>query len=210
MNPLSLPAAIAVRVLGDLTAIATAARTAVPVAQAIGELDLRQMQDDLHTLAQTASALPRIEQDLTHRMDEAEDTIQRGVEAAQALVEALPEITGGIDEVRRAREAAQALVDAVPVIAGGIEEIRRARVAAAEIVDGLPVLGRAADAAEKLVGGIDEVRQSREVLIQSRETLERASKNIEEALQRIEPLQGLTERIGRISDRLPGGTRDPR
>jgi hypothetical protein len=49
------------------------------------------------------------------------------------------------------------------------------------------------------------------VLLEARGTLERASATIEEALHRIEPLQGLTERVGRLPDPLPGrAPREPR
>jgi methyl-accepting chemotaxis protein len=147
MNPLALPLGIALSVVRDV----------------------RQMRDDLHRLAVATQDLPRIEAELTRRIDEAEETVQRGVIGVEALVSTIPLIQSSMAE-----------------------------------------LTRAADAAEKLVGGIDEVRQSREVLLEARGTLERASATIEEALQRIEPLQGLTERIGRLSDRLPGGHREPR
>ncbi len=88
----------------------------------------------------------------------------------------------------------------------------------------LPTLERAADAAEKLSGeGLDEVRSSREALLEARgqadeliaaaeraqKALDRASDNVEAALARAEPLQGLAERVGRLSERLPGGGRPP-
>jgi methyl-accepting chemotaxis protein len=145
INPLALPLGIVVRLVGGV----------------------RQMQQDLHRLANAADDLPRIEAELTRMIEEAEGTMERGVRGVEALVAALPDIALGIAE-----------------------------------------LSRAADAAEKMVGGIDEVREAREVLLSSRATLERASATIEEALLRIEPLQGLTERIGRLSDRLPGGHRE--
>jgi methyl-accepting chemotaxis protein len=148
MNPLALPVGIVLAVVRDV----------------------RQMRDDLHRLADAAEDLPRIEAELTRRIDEAEGTVQRGVVGVEALVATIPLIQSSMGE-----------------------------------------LTRAADAAEKLVGGIDEVRQSREVLLEARGTLERASATIEEALHRIEPLQGLTERVGRLADRLPGGApREPR
>jgi chromosome segregation ATPase len=209
MNPLSLPVGIAARVLGDLAAIAAAARAAVPVAESVGEMDLKQVQNDLHTLAQAAERLPEVEGELTRRMDEMENTAEAGVaqleratEAAEAIVASLPVIEGGIDEVRRATKAAEALAAAAPEIAAGIPEIAKARVAA-----------------EKLVDGLDEVRASRETLLEmkgqaeqliaaserAQKALDRASDNVELALQRAEPLQGLTERIARLNERLPGG-----
>ena len=60
MNPLTLPVGIVARVLGDLAAVAAAARAVVPVAQAAGEMDLRQMQDDMHVLAEARRALPEV------------------------------------------------------------------------------------------------------------------------------------------------------
>jgi methyl-accepting chemotaxis protein len=171
INPLALPVGIALAVLRDV----------------------RQMRDDLHRLADAAEDLPRIEAELTARIDDAEDTVQRGVAGVEALVAALPQIEGGVEELRAARTAAEAIVAGVPTIERGVDD-----------------LTRAADAAEKLVGGIDEIRESREVLLEARGTLERASATIEEALHRIEPLQGLTERVGRLADRLPGGHREPR
>jgi hypothetical protein len=197
MNPLSLPVGIATRVLSDLTAITAAARAFV-------ELDTQQMQRDLHVLAQTAERLPAIESELTRRMDEVEDTAEAGVgqlkqatAAAEAIVASLPQIEEGIGQLKRATLAAEALVRAAPI----------------------PVLERAADAGEKLVDGLDEVRKSRETLLEmkgqaeqlidtserAQKALDRASNNVELALARAEPLQGLTERIARINERLPGG-----
>jgi chromosome segregation ATPase len=209
MNPLTLPVGIAARVLGDLAAIAAAARAAVPVAESVGELDLKQMQTDLHTLAQAAARLPEVEAELTRRMDEMENTAETGVAqlerataAAEAIVASLPVIEAGIDEVRRATAAAEALAAAAPDIAAGVPEIAKARAAA-----------------EKLVDGLDEVRASRETLLEmkgqaeqligaserAQTALDRASDNVELALARAEPLQGLTERIARLNERLPGG-----
>ena len=231
MNPLSLPVGIAARVLGDLAAIAAAARAVVPVAQAVDELDLKQMQEDMHVLADAAARLPEVEAELTRRMDEVEDTAEAGVEqlkrattAAEAIVESLPVIEGGIAELRRATAAAEALVQAAPEIAAGVPEIARARAAAEKLTESIPVLERAADAGEKLAGeGLDQVRESREALLEARaqadqliaaseraqKSLDRASDNVELALARAEPLQGLTERIARINERLPGGRGGP-
>lgn len=268
MNPLAVPVGLAARVLGDLAALAAAARAVVPVAEAAGELDLRQMQDDLHALARVAEDLPRVEGELTRRMDEAEDSVERAVKAAEALVDGMPEITAGIAELRGAREAAEqivaslpevtrgieelrgaraaaeeivaslpvitdgiselrratkaaeALADAAPEIQAGVPEIARARAAAEQLVETVPLLERMTHAGEKMAGeGLDEVRASREKLLeangQAREliaasaraqtALDRASDNVELALARAEPLQGLTERIARINERLPGG-----
>ena len=81
------------------------------------------------------------------------------------------------------------------------------------------MLERAAEAGEKLAGeGLDQVRESREALLEARgqadqliaaseraqKALDRASENVELALARAEPLQGLTERIARLNERLPG------
>lgn len=222
MNPLALPIGIAARVLGDLTAITAAARAAIPVAEAVGELDMRQIQDDLHTLARVAEDLPRVEGELTRRMDEAEDSVDRAVAAAEALVEGMPEVTAGIAELRGAREAAEAIVDSLPVITSGIDELRRATKAAELLTDSLPLLERMTDAGEKLAGeGLEQVRASRATLEEARgqaeqliaasehaqAALDRASQNVELALARAEPLQGLTERIARLNERLPGGSR---
>ena len=206
MNPLALPLGVAARVMG---------------------IDLKQIQDDLHRLADAAEDLPRIEADLTRRMDEAEDAVEAGIaqltratEAAEAIVASLPVIEGGIAELKRATQAAEALVDAAPEIAAGVPEIARARAAAEKLTESIPVLERAADAGEKLAGeGLDEVRSSREALLEARgqadqliaaseraqKALDRASDNVEVALARAEPLQGLTERIARLNERLPGG-----
>jgi hypothetical protein len=154
VNPLSLPVGIAIRVLGDLTAVATAARALVPAAQAVAEVDFRQAQDDLHVLAQSARRLPAIESELTRRMDEAEATVGRAVIAAEALVD-------GLDEVRASREA---------------------------------LVGARGEAAA-LIAAAERAQTS----------LDRASDNVEAALARAEPLQGLAERVGRLSERLPGG-----
>lgn len=222
MNPLSVPVGIAARVMGDLAAIAAAARAAVPVAESIGQLDMRRLQSDIHTLAATASALPRIEENLTQRMDVAEETVERAVKAAEALVEGMPEIVAGIDELRAAREAAEAIVASLPVIESGVAQLRQATAAAEKLTEALPTLERAADAGEKLVGGLDEVRASRETLLEAKgeaqqliaaaeraqAALDRASDNVELALARAEPLQGLTERIARLNERLPGGGRN--
>jgi chromosome segregation ATPase len=172
VNPLTFPVGIAVRVLGDLTAIAVAARAFV-------ELDMQEAQDDLHVLAQTARELPRVESELTRRIDDAE-----------------------------------------AILAEGIAEIRRATAAAESLAGALPTLERAANAADKLVDGLEEVRASREALLDARgeaaaliaaaeraqKSLDRASDNVEAALARAEPLQGLAERVGRLSERLPGGS----
>lgn len=207
MNPLTLPVGVAVRVLGDLTAIATAARAMVPAAEGMAKVDFEQVQEDLHTLAGVARELPRVEGELTKRMDEAENTLERGLE-----------------EMRRATAAAESLASAAPEIQAGVPEIAKARKAAEKLASALPTLERAADAAEKLVGGLDEVRASREALLEARgqandliaaaeraqKSLDRASDNVEAALARAEPLQGLAERVGRLSERLPGGERrDP-
>ena len=226
MNPLSLPVGIAARVLGDLAAIAAAARAAIPAAEAVGELDMKQLQADLHVLAEAAGRLPEIESELTRRMDEMEDTAETGVaqlrratEAAEAIVASLPVIEGGIAELKRATKAAEALAEAAPDIQAGVPEIARARAAAEKLTESIPILERAADAGEKLVGGLDEVRASRETLLEmkgqaeqliaaserAQGALDRASDNVELALARAEPLQGLTERIGRLNERLPGG-----
>jgi methyl-accepting chemotaxis protein len=246
MNPLALPVGIATRVLGDLAALAAAARAVVPVAEAAGELDFRQIQDDLHTLARVAEDLPRVEGELTRRMDEAEDSLERAVKAAEALVDGMPEITAGIAELRGAREAAEqivaslpvitdgigelrratkaaeALADAAPDIQAGIPELARARAAAEKLTDSIPLLERMTDVGEKLAGeGLDEVRASRKSLAEAKVqadqliaaseraqgALDRASENVELALARAEPLQGLTERIARLNERLPGGGR---
>jgi chromosome segregation ATPase len=229
MNPLTLPVGIAARVLGDLAAIAAGARAMVPVAQQVGELDLRQMQGDLHVLAQAAERLPEVESELTRRMDEMEKTAETGVaqleratKAAEAIVDSLPVIEGGIAELRRATAAAEGLVAAAPEIVAGVPEIARARAAAEKLTESIPVLERAADAGEKLAGdGLDQVRESREALLEARgqadqliaaseraqKALDRASDNVELALARAEPLQGLTERIARLNERLPGGGR---
>ena len=229
MNPLALPVGIAARVLGDLAAIAAGARAMVPVAQQVGELDLAQMQEDLHVLAQAAERLPDVESELTRRMDEMEDTAETGVaqleratKAAEAIVASLPVIEGGISELKRATAAAEALVASAPEIAAGVPEIARAREAAEKLTESIPVLERAADAGEKLAGeGLDQVRESREALLEARsqadqliaaseraqKALDRASDNVELALARAEPLQGLTERIARLNERLPGGGR---
>ena len=174
MNPLSLPVGIAVRVMGDLAAIAAAARAFV-------ELDLRQMQEDVHVLAEVAARLPDIESELTRRMDEMEDTAEHGVA-----------------ELKRATRAAEKLIDAIPL------------------------LERMTEAGDKLAGeGLDEVRAARETLQEAKAqaeqliaaaeraqgSLDRASDNVEVALARAEPLQGLTERIARLNERLPGGGR---
>ena len=229
MNPLALPLGIAARVMGDLAAIAAAARAAVPVAEAVGEIDFKQMQEDVHVLAQAAERLPEVESELTRRMDEMEDTAKAGVaqlrratEAAEAIVASLPVMEGGIAELKRATKAAEALADAAPEIQAGIPEIARARAAAEKLTESIPVLERAADAGEKLAGeGLDQVRESREALLEARgqadqliaaseraqRSLDRASENVELALARAEPLQGLTERIARLNERLPGGGR---
>ncbi len=205
MNPLSLPVGIAARVLGDLTALAAAARAVIPVAEAAGELDLKQVQDDLHTLARVAEDLPRVEGELTRRMDEMEDVAEAGVK-----------------QLERATAAAEAIVGSLPVIEGGIAQLERATRAAERLTDSLPLLERMTDAGEKLAGeGLDEVRSSRAQLAEARnqaeqliavseraqESLDRASENVELALARAEPLQGLTERIARLNERLPGGGR---
>ena len=228
MNPLSLPGGIATRVLSDLAAIAAAARAAVPVAESVGRLDMKQLQEDIHVLAEVAARMPDIESDLTRRMDEMEDTaetgvaqLQRATEAAEAIVASLPVIEAGIDELRRATKAAEALAAAAPDIQAGVPEIAKARVAAEKLTDAVPLLERAAEAGEKLVGGLDEVREARETLLEmkgqaaqlietserAQKSLDRASDNVELALSRAEPLQGLTERLARINERLPGGGR---
>lgn len=229
MNPLTLPVGVAVRVMGDLAALAAAARAVVPVAQAVDELDLKQMQNDLHALAQAAARLPEVEADLTRRMDEMENTaevgvaqLERATEAAEAIVASLPVIEGGVAELRRATKAAEALAAAAPEIQAGVPELARARAAAEKLTESIPVLERAADAGEKLAGeGLDQVRESREALLEARaqadqliaaseraqKSLDRASENVELALARAEPLQGLTERIARLNERLPGGGR---
>ena len=227
MNPLALPVGIATRVLGDLAAIAAAARASIPVAQAVGEIDLKQMQEDVHVLAEAAARLPDVESELTRRMDEMEDTAETGVaqleratKAAEAIVASLPVIESGIAELKRATAAAEALVASAPEIAAGVPEIARAREAAEKLTASIPVLERAADAGERLAGeGLDQVRESREALLEARgqadqliaaseraqKALDRASDNVELALARAEPLQGLTERIARLNERLPGG-----
>jgi len=206
MNPLALPVGVLARALG---------------------VDVKQMQDDLHVLAGAAARLPAVEAELTRRMDEMEDTAEAGVAqlerataAAEAIVASLPVIEAGIAQLERATRAAEALVDAAPEIAAGVPEIARARVAAEKLTESIPVLERAADAGQKLVGeGLDEVRSSREALLEARgqadqliaaseraqKALDRASDNVELALARAEPLQGLTERIARLNERLPGG-----
>jgi hypothetical protein len=166
-------------------------------------VDLKQMQEDLHTLAQTAQDLPRVEADLTRRMDEMEDTAEAGVA-----------------QLKRATEAAEAIVASLPVIEGGIAELKRATKAAEALAGSIPTLERAADAGEKLAGeGLDEVRESREALLEARAqadqliaaseraqtALDRASDNVELALARAEPLQGVADRIARLNERLPGG-----
>jgi chromosome segregation ATPase len=227
MNPLALPVGIATRVMGDLAAIAAAARAAIPVAQAVSEIDLKQMQEDVHVLAEAAARLPDVESELTRRMDEMEDTAEAGVaqleratKAAEAIVASLPVIEGGIAQLERATAAAEALVASAPEIAAGVPEIARARQAAEKLTESIPVLERAADAGEKLAGeGLDQVRESREALLEARgqadqliaaseraqKALDRASDNVEAALARAEPLQGLAERVARLNERLPGG-----
>jgi chromosome segregation ATPase len=224
MNPLSLPVGIAVRVMGDLASVAAAARAFV-------ELDTQRMQDDLHVLAETAGRLPEIESELTRRMDEVEDTaeagvkqLQRATEAAEAIVAALPVIESGIAQLRRATVAAEALAAAAPEIQAGVPELAKARIAAEKLTESLPVLERAADAGEKLAGeGLDQVRESREALVEARaqadqliaaseraqKSLDRASDNVEAALVRAEPLQGIAERVARLNERLPGGRSGP-
>jgi chromosome segregation ATPase len=182
MNPLTLPLGVALRAMG---------------------VDVGQMQEDLHTLAQSAKDLPRIESELTRRMDEMEDTAEAGVA-----------------QLERATEAAEAIVASLPVIEEGIAQLTRATKAAEALAGSIPTLERAADAGEKLAGeGLDEVRSSREALLTARaqaddliaaseraqKALDRASDNVELALARAEPLQGLTERIARLNERLPGG-----
>ena len=227
MNPLALPVGIATRVVGDLAAIAAAARAAIPVAQAVSEIDLKQMQEDVHVLAEAAARLPDVESELTRRMDEMEDTAEAGVaqleratKAAEAIVASLPVVEGGIAQLERATAAAEALVASAPEIAAGVPEIARARQAAEKLTESIPVLERAADAGEKLAGeGLDQVRESREALLEARgqadqliaaseraqKALDRASDNVEAALARAEPLQGLAERVARLNERLPGG-----
>jgi chromosome segregation ATPase len=227
MNPLALPVGIATRVMSDLAAIAAAARASIPVAQAVSEIDVKQMQEDIHVLAEAAARLPDVESELTRRMDEMEDTAEAGVaqleratKAAEAIVASLPVIEGGIAELKRATVAAEALVASAPEIAAGVPEIARARKAAEKLTESIPVLERAADAGEKLAGeGLDQVRESREALLEARgqadqliaaseraqKALDRASDNVEAALARAEPLQGLAERVARLNERLPGG-----
>jgi chromosome segregation ATPase len=227
MNPLTLPLGIAARVMGDLAAIAAAARASIPVAEQVAELDLEQMQEDMHVLAEAAARLPEVESELTRRMDEMEDTAETGVaqleratKAAEAIVASLPVIESGIAELKRATAAAEALVESAPEIAAGVPEIARARKAAEKLTESIPVLERAADAGEKLAGeGLDQVRESREALLEARgqadqliaaseraqKALDRASDNVEAALARAEPLQGLAERVARLNERLPGG-----
>ena len=227
MNPLSLPVGIATRVLGDLASIAAAARAMVPVAEAAREVDMKQIQDDLHTLARVAEDLPRVEGELTKRMDEVEDTagagvkqLERATAAAEAIVASLPVIEGGIAELKRATKAAEALAEAAPDIQAGVPELARARAAAEKLTESIPILERAADAGEKLAGeGLDQVRESREALLEARsqadqliaaseraqKSLDRASDNVEAALARAEPLQGIAERVARLNERLPGG-----
>jgi chromosome segregation ATPase len=220
MNPLSLPVGIAVRVMGDLASVAAAARAFV-------ELNTQQMQEDLHVLAETAQRLPEVEAELTRRMDEVEDTadagvkqLQRATEAAEAIVASLPVIEGGVAQLKRATVAAEALAAAAPEIQAGVPELARARAAAEKLTESLPVLERAAAAGEKLAGeGLDQVRESREALLEARgqadqliaaseraqKSLDRASDNVEAALARAEPLQGIAERVARLNERLPGG-----
>jgi hypothetical protein len=201
---LSLPVGIATRVLGDLAAVAVAARAIVPAAEKIASVEFDRVQEDLHVLAQTARELPRVESTLTERLDQAETTVVRAIAAAEAVVDGMPQVVAGVEELRLAREAAAEIVAALPVVAEGVAELRRA-----------------ADAAEKLIDGLDEVRASREALVDARGqaaeliaaaaraqvSLDRASDNVEAALARAEPLQGLAERVGRLSERLPGGGR---
>ena len=227
MNPLTLPVGLASRILSDLAAIAAAARAMVPVAEQVDELDLKQMQEDLHVLAEAAARLPEVEAELTRRMDEVEHTADAGVTqlkrataAAEAIVASLPVIEGGVAEMQRATRAAEGLVEAAPEIAAGVPEIARARAAAEKLTESIPILERAAEAGEKLAGeGLDQVRESREALLEARaqadqliaaseraqKALDRASDNVELALARAEPLQGLTERLARLNERLPGG-----
>jgi methyl-accepting chemotaxis protein len=229
MNPLSLPVGIATRVLGDLAALAAAARATIPVAEALSEVDMRQIQDDLHTLARVAEDLPRVEGELTRRMDEVEDTAEAGVKqlerataAAEAIVASLPVIEGGIAELKRATKAAEALAEAAPEIQAGVPELAKARAAAEKLTDSIPLLERMTEAGDKIAGeGLDEVREARASLLEARGqaeqliaaaeraqgSLDRASENVEVALARAEPLQGLTERIARLNERLPGGGR---
>ena len=206
MNPLALPVGFAARVLGDLAALTAAARAIVPVAEQVGRLDLDQMQTDLHLLADSA--------------EDGVTQLERATAAAEAIVASLPVIESGIAELKRATVAAEALVVAAPEIVKGVPEIARARAAAEKLTESIPVLERAADAGEKLAGeGLDQVRDARESLLQAlnqadqliaaaeraQTALDRASDNVELALARAEPLQGLTERLARINERLPGG-----
>jgi predicted ribosome quality control (RQC) complex YloA/Tae2 family protein len=182
MNPLALPVDVLARALG---------------------VDLKQMQDDLHVLAEAAARLPEVESELTRRMDEMEDTAEAGVA-----------------QLEQATKAAEAIVASLPIIEEGIAQMTRATKAAEALAGSIPTLERAADAGEKLAGeGLQEVRESRDALLEARsqadqliaaseraqKALDRASDNVELALARAEPLQGVADRIARLNERLPGG-----
>ena len=131
------------------------------------------------------------------RLPEVERELTRRMDELEDTAEA------GIAQLQRATEAAEAIVASLPVIEDGVTQLQRA-----------------ADAGEKLAGeGLDEVRSSREALLEARgqadqliaasqraqKALDRASENMELALARAEPLQGLGERLARLNERLPGG-----
>ena len=179
--------------------------------------------EDLHALGDAARRAPRLERELDGRFDALEGRLGDLLEAIHLLrpelvsqretVEALrPELVGQ-------RETTQDRL--VPGIRGLQKGIRGLRDELGDGVGGLRddlqglngelgsgVAGLRADMQgvhEELHGGIGVLRQALErVRAELGEGVEGLRSELRELRSIVEPLEGPAERIGRLSDRLPG------
>ena len=140
--------------------------------------------DDLHTLALAAARLERVEESLNQRADAIlamGDRIDARTEAILAMGERVVEMGAQMDDRAEA------------VIAMG---------------ERIALLGEQMDArsTEILAQGERVVAAATEVADRGAQLAE-ALPVMQRAIEMAEPLEGVVERLGRVSDRLPGGAR---
>ena len=147
--------------------------------------------DDLHAIAEAARRLPTIEATLVERFARLEERAD-GIEGQLGQVLGLGqriERRGG--ELVALGERMNGRADDVLVMGDRLHATGEHLLARGEEI--------AARAAEVAVAAAD--------LAAAFPTIERTAQIGETLAQAVEPLQGAAERLGRIVDRLPGGTR---
>ena len=137
--------------------------------------------------------------ELPHRLVlRALDDLHALAEAARSLPDVEARLTLKVDELEtRAAEVLEAVAQAEATLADGI--------AIGERLDERTIA--VLDRTDRVVAAAYAVTQAADHVAEVLPSLETSASAATVLAQTAEPLQGLVERLGRIADRLPGGSR---